>query len=100
MDLQYFFDPYACVMYIVSYMFKSERSMGELLKQVSNKFNGEQIRSQLRCLGSVFLTIMKPVLNSPNFNDIGIQHSDGFLCITILLPLEQLSRSSSRDISS
>ena len=35
MDLQYILDPYACVMYIACYMLKSERSMGELLKQVS-----------------------------------------------------------------
>ena len=32
MDLPYILDPYACVMYIAAYMFKSERSMGELLK--------------------------------------------------------------------
>ena len=57
MDLQYILDPYACVMYIASYMLKSERSMGELLKQVSKECNGEQIRSQLRRLKTFF----KPV---------------------------------------
>ena len=55
MDLQYILDPYACVMYIASNMFKSEKSMGELLKQVSKKCHGEDIKVQLRCLGSVFL---------------------------------------------
>ena len=55
MDLQYILDPYACVMYIASYMLKSEKSMGELLKQVSKECRGEQIRTQLGRLGSVFL---------------------------------------------
>ena len=55
MDLQYISDAYACVMYITSYMLKSEKSMGELLKQVSRECNGEQIKVQLRRLGSVFL---------------------------------------------
>ena len=53
MDLQYILDPYACVMYIAAYMLKSERSMGELLKQVSKECGGEQIRTQLRRLGSL-----------------------------------------------
>ena len=47
MDLQYILDPYACVMYIASNMFKSEKSMGELLKQVSKKCHGEDIKVQL-----------------------------------------------------
>ena len=55
MDLQYILDPYACAMYIASYILKSERSMGELLRQVSKECDGEQIKIQLRCLGSVFL---------------------------------------------
>ena len=38
MDLQYILDPYASVMYIAAYMLKSERSMGELLKQVSKEW--------------------------------------------------------------
>ena len=48
MDLQYILDPYACVMYIASHMLKSEKSVGELLKQVSKECDGEQIRTQLR----------------------------------------------------
>ena len=55
MDLQYIQDPYACVMYIAAYMLKSEHSMGELLKQVSKECGSEDIRTQLRRLGSVFL---------------------------------------------
>ena len=47
MDLQYILDPYACVMYIAAYMLTSERSMGDLLKQVSKECSSEDIRTQL-----------------------------------------------------
>ena len=59
MDLQYILDPYACVMYIVAYMLKSKCSMGELLKQVAKECGSEDIRTQLRRLGSVFLNHRK-----------------------------------------
>ena len=45
MDLQYILDPYACVMYIAAYMLKSERSIGELLNQVSKECGTEDIRT-------------------------------------------------------
>ena len=35
MDIQNVMNPYACIMYIASYMTKSEKSMGELLKQAA-----------------------------------------------------------------
>ena len=79
MDLQYILDPYACVMYIASYMLKSERSMGELLKQVSKECGGEQIRTQLRRLGSVFL----------NHREVSAQEA---VYRILSLPLKQLSR--------
>ena len=32
MDIQFILDPYACMMYIASYMLKSEKGMSELLR--------------------------------------------------------------------
>ena len=58
MDVQFILDPYAYVMYIASYMLKSERSMGELLKQVSKESSGKEVRSHLRLRGSVFLKLV------------------------------------------
>ena len=55
MDIQYILDAYACVMYVTSYMMKSERAMGELLRHVSKECSGEDIRTQLRKLGTTFL---------------------------------------------
>ena len=79
MDLQYILDPYACVMYIAAYMLKSERSMGELLKQVSKECGSEDIRTQLRRLGSVFL----------NHREVSAQEA---VYRILSLPLKQLSR--------
>ena len=55
MDIQFILDAYACVMYMTSYMMKSERAMGELLKQVVKETRGDDIRTQLSKLGTTFL---------------------------------------------
>ena len=51
MDIQFVLNAYACIMYVASYIMKTERSMGELLKRVA-----AQYKSQLRKVGSAFLT--------------------------------------------
>lgn len=79
MDIQFILDPYACVMYIASYMLKSERSMGELLKQVSKESRGDEIKTQLRRLGSTFL----------NHHEVSAQEA---MYRILSLPLKQLSR--------
>ena len=53
--------------------------MGELLKQVSKECDGEQIRTQLRRLGSVFL----------NHREVSAQEA---VYRILSLPLKQLSR--------
>ena len=55
MDIQYILDAYVCVMYVTSYMTKSEKATGELLKQVIKESRGDDIRTQLRKLGTTFL---------------------------------------------
>jgi hypothetical protein len=57
MDIQYVLDPYACVMYIVSYITKAEREMGDLLRNAQREAaegNNDAVQ-QLRKLGSVYL---------------------------------------------
>lgn len=44
---------YACVMYVASYIMKTERSMGELLKRVAAEARTDEL---LRKVGSAFLT--------------------------------------------
>ena len=55
MDLQFVLNAYACVMYVASYMMKTEKAMG-LLKQVAAEFRTEELKTQLRKVGSAFLT--------------------------------------------
>ena len=43
---------YACVMYVASYIMKTERSMGELLKRVAAEARTDELKSQLRKVGS------------------------------------------------
>ena len=58
MDIQLMLDTYACVMYVTSYLCKSERTMSELLKQASKqcKKRDMDIKQRLSVLGNVFLT--------------------------------------------
>ena len=72
-------DPYACVMYIASYMLKSEKGMSELLRQESRECRGEDIKVQLRRLKSVFL----------NHREVSAQEA---VYRILSLPLKQLSR--------
>ena len=80
MDIQYVLNAYACVMYVASYMMKSERAMGELLKNVANENRSEELLSQLRKVGSAFL----------NHREVSAQ--EAVYCI-LSIPMKQLSRS-------
>ena len=57
MDIQYVMDPYSCVMYIVSYISKSEREMGDLLRNAQREAaeGNDEAVAQLRRLGSLYL---------------------------------------------
>ena len=56
MDIQFVLNAYACVMYVASYIMKTERSMGELLKMVAAECRTDELKGQLRKVGSAFLT--------------------------------------------
>lgn len=55
-DIQFILDPYACAMYIVSYMSKSQRGMSNLLHAAAKEArNGNMdIKKQVRHIGNVF----------------------------------------------
>ena len=56
MDIQFVLNAYACIMYVASYIMKTERSMGELLKRVAAEARTDELRTQLRKVGLAFLT--------------------------------------------
>ena len=80
MDLQYVLNAYACVMYVASYMMKTERAMGVLLKCVATEARTEELKSQLRKVGSAFLT----------HREVSVQEA---VYRILSLPMKQLSRS-------
>ncbi|XP_061185136.1 uncharacterized protein LOC133193183 [Saccostrea echinata] len=57
MDIQFVLDPFSCIVYIVSYISKSEREMGMLLKQT--KLEAEEgnydARQTMKKIGSAYL---------------------------------------------
>ena len=62
MDLQYVLDPYACAVYILSYITKGQRGMSKLLEEASNeawKSHGENIPKQIRHIGNKFLNAVE-----------------------------------------
>ena len=55
MDIQFNLNAYACVMYVASYIMKTERTNGELLKRVASEARTDELKSQLRKVDSAFL---------------------------------------------
>ena len=79
MDLQFVLNAYACVMYIVSYITKTDKAMGELLRKVAMETRTEELNQQLRQVGNAFLT----------HRELSAQE-----CVyrVLSMPLKQLSR--------
>ena len=80
MDIQFVLNAYACVMYVASYIMKTERSMGELLKRVAAEARTDELKTQLRKVGSAFLT----------HRELSAQEAVYRL---LSIPMKQLSRS-------
>ncbi|KAJ8049087.1 hypothetical protein HOLleu_01668 [Holothuria leucospilota] len=60
-DIQYITDPYACAVYIVAYMSKSQRGMSNLMAQACRETrNGNlNLRQQVRNIGNKFLNTVE-----------------------------------------
>nr|XP_022311157.1 uncharacterized protein LOC111116452 [Crassostrea virginica] len=63
MDIQFVLDPFSCIVYIVSYISKSEREMGMLLKQtkIEAEEGNENARSTLKKIGENTTRLTKPL---------------------------------------
>ncbi len=57
MDIQFILDPYACLMYCVDYISKSENGMSKLLREALNelKKGNSTVRERLRVIANKFL---------------------------------------------
>ena len=54
-DFQFVLDEYSTVMYVCSYMMKSEKAMGEVLKSVAKECKSDPIEQQLKKIGKAFV---------------------------------------------
>jgi len=81
MDLQYVLDPYACAMYIVSYIAKSQRGMSNLLFHATQEARegNDHLKDQVRKIGHKFL----------NHVEVSAQEAVYFV---LQIPLKQSSR--------
>jgi hypothetical protein len=79
-DIQYVLNAYACVMYVALYVMKSEIAMGKLLRNVHNENRADEMKIQLRKVGSAFL----------NHREVSAQEAVNCILST---PMKQLSRS-------
>lgn len=75
MDIQYITDPFSCVMYIVSYITKSERELGQLIKHAQKEAREENLDaiSELRTLGNKYLTHREVSIMEAVYRGIGLQ---------------------------
>jgi DNA replication protein DnaC/predicted peroxiredoxin len=58
MDIQFVLNPYSCIMYIVSYISKSEKELGEILKFAREEMaedTNSDLCKQMRKLGTVYI---------------------------------------------
>ena len=55
MDLQFIVDVYSCVVYVTSYMLKSEKSMSESLRKVAEECKEKEVQDKLKKIGQTFL---------------------------------------------
>jgi len=75
MDVQPVIDPYACIMYIVSYVTNDKREngeIGEVLRAAMKQHADKDIRSQMRKIGSVFLTHREVSAQEAVFHLLGL----------------------------
>ena len=54
-DFQFVLDEYSTVMYVCSYMMKSEKAMGKVLKSVAKECKSDPIEQQLKKIGNAFV---------------------------------------------
>lgn len=81
MDIQFILDPYACAVYIVSYISKGQRGMSNLLRHACEEAgtSNSDIRRQVRRIGNKFLSHV----------EVGAQEA---VYIVLQMPLRHSSR--------
>ena len=97
MDIQYVLDPYSCVMYILSYISKSEHELGELLRfardELQEKESCPDLRTQMKKLGLVYFENREVSIQESIVRTCSIQLKDSSRQV-IFIPTENATRMS------
>ena len=61
MDIQFILDPYACAMYVLSYILKGQKGMSKLLERACKeaKLGNKDIKNKIRHIGNKFLNAVE-----------------------------------------
>lgn len=79
MDVEFVLNAHTCIMYVASYMMKSERAMDHLLKHISEEVRNDEFHLQLKKIGATYLT----------HREVSAQEA---VYLILSLPMKQLSR--------
>ena len=97
MDIQYVLDPYSCVMYILSYISKSEHELGELLRFARDELQEKEccpdLRAQMKKLGLVYFENREVSIQESIVRTCSIQLKDSSRQV-IFIPTENATRMS------
>ena len=97
MDIQYVLDPYSCVMYILSYISKSEHELGELLRYARDELQENEscpdLRTQMKKLGLVYFENREVSIQESIVRTCSIQLKDSSRQV-IFIPTENATRMS------
>ena len=90
MDLQFVCNPYACIHYIISYVTKDEREMGQALKEVSKSYKDSNIKHRMKEVASCFLNAREVSAQEAVYRVLGLPlHRSTFQTVFIQTDLPE-----------
>lgn len=99
-DIQYIVDEYACVVYIISYISKSEHEIGQLLDVAQKEaFNGNlDTKEALKQIGSIYLHSREVSAQEPVYRLTGMHLTDSSHNV-IFIPIGEYPMKTSKPLS-
>ena len=71
-DLQFVIDPYACIHYIVSYVTKDEREMGQVLRAAAAELGNENVKEKMKTCAKQFLQMREVSAQEAVYRVLGL----------------------------
>ena len=87
MDLQFVCNAYACIHYIISYVTKDEREMGQALREVSKSMGDMNVRQKMKQVANCFLNAREVSAQEAVYRVLGLDlYSSNFR--TVFIPTD------------